>query len=105
MREWKSKLWRCFQNETTGRLRRAGWRLTSELDKPLSGFGDFTGLDARGADFHPASATLRHLHADGLQIWIEASRRAIVRVRDIVAELRSLAADFATFSHLFQPPN
>jgi hypothetical protein len=72
--------------------------------KPLSGFGDFTGLDARSADFHPASATLRHLHADGLQIWIEASRRAIVRVRDIVAELRSLAADVATFSHLFQPP-
>ena len=69
------------------------------MDKSLSGFGDFTGLDARGADFHPASATLRHLHADGLQVWIEASRRAIVRVRDIVAELWSFTADFATFGH------
>ena len=69
-----------------------------------SGFGDFTSLDAGRADFHPARATLGRLNANRLQIWIEPAWGAIVRVRDIVAELRSLAADFATFGHLFQPP-
>ena len=67
--------------------------------EPLSGFGDFAGLDAGSANLHPAGATLRHLDADRLQIRIEPSRRAIVSVGDIVAELRSLAADFATFGH------
>jgi hypothetical protein len=32
----------------------------------LSGFSDFAGLDARGADLHPASAALRHLDANRL---------------------------------------
>ena len=77
----------------------AGWRLTRNRTEVSSGLGDFAGLDASRADFHPARATLRLLHADGLQIWIEATRRAIVRVRDIVAELWSFAADFATFGH------
>ena len=72
----------------------------------LSSFGDFAGLDAGSANLHPAGATLRHLYADRLQIRIEPSRRAIVRVRDVIAELRSLAADFATFGHLcFNLPN
>ena len=65
-----------------------------------SGFGDFTGLDAGRADFHPPRATLGRLYANRLQVRIEATRGAIVRVRDIVAELRSLAADFTTFGHI-----
>jgi hypothetical protein len=65
---------------------------------------DFARLDAGRADFHPARATLGLLHADRLQVWIESSRRAIVRVRDIVAELWSFTADFATFGHFIQPP-
>ena len=64
-----------------------------------SGFGNFTGLDAGRADFHPARATLGRLYAYRLQVWIEATWGAIVRVRDIVAELRTLAADFTTFGH------
>jgi hypothetical protein len=49
--------------KTTGGLRRAGWRLTSKLRfEALSGFGDFAGLDAGGADLHPASAALGLLH-------------------------------------------
>ena len=66
----------------------------------LSGFGDFTGLDAGRADFHPACATLRRLYANRLQVRIEPAWGAIVRMRDIVAELRALAADFTTFGHI-----
>jgi hypothetical protein len=62
-------------------------------------FRDFARLDTGGADFHPARATLGLLHANRLQVRIEASRSAIVRVRDIVAELWSFTADFATFGH------
>src|SRR5687767_4981787 len=65
-----------------------------------SGFRDFTRLDAGRADFHPARATLGRLYANRLQVRIEAAWGSIVRVRDIVAELRSLAADFTTFGHL-----
>jgi hypothetical protein len=72
--------------------------------KGSSGLRDFARLDAGCANFHPARATLGLLHADRLQIRIEASRSAIVRVRDIVAELWSFTADFATFGHFIQPP-
>ena len=65
---------------------------------------DFARLDAGGADFHPARAALGLLHTNRLQVRIEASRSAIVRVRDIVAELWSFTADFATFGHFIQPP-
>lgn len=65
-----------------------------------SGFGDLPGLDAGGADFHPASAALWRLHANRLQVRVEPAWGAIVRVGDIVTELRSLAADFTTFGHL-----
>ena len=70
-----------------------------------SGLGDFAGLDASCANFHPARATLGLLHANRLQVRIEASRSAIVRVRDIVAELWSFTADFATFGHFFNLQN
>ena len=72
----------------------------SELAAGRSGgLGDFAGLDASRTDFHPARATLGRLDANRLQIWIEAAWGAIVRVRDIIAELRALAADFTTFGH------
>jgi hypothetical protein len=41
------------------------------------------------------------LDAYGLQVGVEAAARSIVRVRDVVAELRAFAADFASFSHDF----
>jgi hypothetical protein len=63
------------------------------------GFSDFSGFDATCANFHPLSATLWLLHANGLQVWIETPRRSIVCVGNIISELRTFAADFATFSH------
>ena len=71
---------------------------------PLSCFRDFARLDATGADLHANCSALRALYANGLQVWIKTAARAIVRVRNIIAELRRLAADFATFSHNFIPP-
>ena len=65
-----------------------------------SGLGDFAGLNAGRADLHAACATLGRLHANRLQVWIEPTWGAIVRVRDIIAELRALAADFTTFGHI-----
>ena len=73
---------------------------------PSRGFGNFASLDATGADLHALDASLRTLHADGLQVWIEATARPIVRVGNIIAELRAFAADFASFSHDYRvPPN
>jgi hypothetical protein len=68
----------------------------------LSRFSDFARLDATGANLHALRAPLRTLHADGLQIWIKAARCAVIRVGNIITELRAFAADFASFSHDFK---
>ena len=60
---------------------------------------DLARLDAGRADLHANRPALRALDAYGLKVWVEAAARAVVRVRDVVAELRPLAADFASFSH------
>jgi hypothetical protein len=70
----------------------------------LGSFRDFARLDTTGADLHANCSALRALRTNGLQVWIEATARAIVRMRNIITELRRLAADFATFSHNFIPP-
>jgi hypothetical protein len=73
--------------------------LTKAPGRGSGSFQDFARLDAGCTDFHPVRATLGLLHANRLQIRIKASLSAIVRVRDIVAELGSFTADFATFGH------
>ena len=60
---------------------------------------DFTGLDTTGANLLALDASLGALHADRLQVGIKATPRAVVRVGNIIAELRPFAADFASFSH------
>ena len=62
-------------------------------------FRNFAGLDATRANLHALHAPLRALDANVLQVWIKAAARAVVRMRDIIAELRAFAADFASFSH------
>src|SRR2546423_3242015 len=66
---------------------------------PLRRLCDLACFDAGGADLHPHRAALGALDADRLQVWVEAPRGAVIRVRDVVAELRPLVADFASFSH------
>jgi hypothetical protein len=59
---------------------------------------DFAALDAAGADADFArSAT--DFSFDRTQIDIPAAAADVVRVRDVVAELRSLAADFTDLCH------
>jgi hypothetical protein len=65
----------------------------------LSRFSDFARLDATGANLLALSAAFGPLHADRLQVGIKATARAVVRVGNIVAELRAFAANFASFSH------
>lgn len=65
----------------------------------LGGFSDFAGLDTAGANLHSLGATLRLLHPNGLQIRIESARGSVIRMRNIIAELRAFAANFASFSH------
>ena len=43
-------------------------------------FGDLACFDATGADLHPLNSALRTLDANGLQVGIEATARAIVSV-------------------------
>jgi len=59
---------------------------------------DFAGLDASGANAN-ALANAVHNGFDRLQIRIPATARDIVRVRDVVAELWTFAADFTYLCH------
>jgi len=68
----------------------------------LRGLGDFAGLDATGTNLHSFRAALGTLNADRLQVGIETAGRTVVRVGNVVPKLRSLAADFASFSHNFE---
>jgi hypothetical protein len=67
----------------------------------LSRFGDFARFDATGANLLALDAALGALNADGLQVGIKATARAIISVGNIIAELRPFAANFASFSHDF----
>jgi hypothetical protein len=68
----------------------------------LSRLGDFACLDATGANLLAFDAALRTLDADGLQVGVKAAARAIIRVGNIITELRAFAANFASFSHDFK---
>ena len=65
----------------------------------LSGLCDLAALDAVGANLHTSRSTLRQLNANALQVGIEFSGRTIVRVRHVIAKLRTFPTDFAAFSH------
>ena len=60
---------------------------------------DFVAFDATGANLHTHDPALRALRANFLQVGIETTAGAIVRVGDVVSELWAFAADFASFSH------
>jgi hypothetical protein len=74
-------------------------RSTGSAAAKLSRFSDLTGFDTTGADLQSFSAACGPLNTDRLQIRIETTTGAIVRVRDIVSELRAFAANFASLSH------
>src|SRR5690606_31154850 len=59
---------------------------------------DLAGLDARGAGVHALRRPADH-GTHTLDVRVPATGRTAVRVRDVVAEARPLAADVAVGSH------
>jgi len=68
-----------------------GWWLSN-------GFGNFTGLDAAGADRNSACFAVHH-SPDFLQIGIEPAECMIVGVADIFTEHRFFSTNFTHFGH------
>src|SRR5580698_11098614 len=65
-------------------------------------FGDLAGLDAGGADADALGVAVNQ-RLDGLQIDVPAAPRHVVRVRNVVTELRAFAANIAYLCHCFAP--
>ena len=59
---------------------------------------DFAALDAAGADANLFRSAF-HLGLDRAEIDVPAPLGDVVRVRDVVTELRAFAADIANLSH------
>jgi hypothetical protein len=48
--------------------------------RKLRSFDNFSGLDAAGANFHPAVTASGKLNPNGLQIRVEPASRLVIRV-------------------------
>jgi hypothetical protein len=68
-------------------------------DKPMLRFGDFAAAQAAGANAQALVAAALHLGVDGPQIDVPAATLHVVRVADVVSELRLLAADCTNLCH------
>jgi hypothetical protein len=64
--------------------------------------GDFAALDAAGADPEPLGRSVNQ-RFDRLEVHVPATPRHVVRVRDVIAELRALPANIAYLCHDFAP--
>ena len=64
----------------------------------MSGLGDFAALDAIGADADALGGSVDE-SVNGLEVWVPATPGYVVRVRDVVAELRTFAANVAYLCH------
>lgn len=80
-----------------GRLS-AGFKNEPERDLKLA-LNDFAGLDAAGAHAHPLARSAND-GLDRLQIHVPATTGGVVGVRDVVAELRALAAEITFLRHV-----
>jgi len=68
------------------------------MDREPLALEDFAGLDAGRANANALANTI-DLGLDRLQIWVPATARDVMRVRDVVTELRTFAADFTYLCH------
>ena len=62
------------------------------------GLNDFAALDAAGADTQLLRHAI-HFGFHGAKVNVPAPTCNVVRVRDVVSELRTLAADLTNLSH------
>jgi hypothetical protein len=60
---------------------------------------DFSGLDAAGADADTLATTVE-LRLDRLKVDVPATTGSVVRVRDVVSELRAFAAEITFVCHI-----
>ncbi len=72
-------------------------RARASLFSTLS-FGDFAALDAACADAQLAGSAI-YFGLDGAKVDAPLATGDVVRVRDIVTELRTFAADFTDLCH------
>jgi hypothetical protein len=70
----------------------------------LGYFYDFAGLNAGGTDAH-ALGTAVNLGLDGLKVDVPTTTGLVVRVRDVVSELRAFAAEITFGCHGPGAPN
>ena len=82
------------QTQKSPRPKASGSILLVELS-----LDDLAALDATGADADLLVRAALQLGLDRTQVHVPATAGDIVRVRDVVSELRTLAADFTNLSH------
>jgi hypothetical protein len=70
----------------------------SRLFKERLRFDDFAALEAAGADANTLANAL-HLGVNRAQIDVPAPLANVVRVTDVISELRPFAADFTYLCH------
>jgi hypothetical protein len=66
--------------------------------RTLSSFDNLAAFDTAGANFDALARAIDQ-RADSLQVRIKAAAGPVIRVGNIVAELRAFAAKFTTISH------
>lgn len=67
--------------------------------KELHSFDNFAGFNTASANFCASISASGKLNANRLQIRIKATTSFVVSVWNIVSELRTFAADIASFCH------
>jgi hypothetical protein len=70
----------------------------------LGCFRNLACFDTPCANLRALNAALRSLQANGLQIRVKPAAGAVIRVGNIITELRAFAANFASFSHDYSVP-
>jgi len=78
-----------------------GWQLNERFcyRKTLSRFDNFTRFDTSGTDLQTSVAAAFKLYTDRLQVRVKTSPGLVVRVGNIVPELRPFAANVASHCH------
>src|SRR5690348_1350698 len=78
------------------------WAPTAPGSEEKLRLGDFAALDAAGAHADALGGAV-HQGLHGLQVRVPAAARHVVGVRNVVTELRTLAANIANLCHDFAP--
>lgn len=67
--------------------------------RELCSFHDLAGFDTAGTDLDPSVSASGQLYTNRLKIWVESPTGLVIRMRNVVTELRPFAAYVASLSH------